>query len=72
MTPEQLAEGLIGSCRVPTDEEQGLLDQFGFADEFDQYAFLCSDCGWWCSTDEANDIDSGADIICDQCYGDHE
>ena len=70
ISPESLADELIGSCRSLTDIEQGELDQQEFADAFDLLAFECSCCGWWCSTDELNDGEVSTEQLCAQCAED--
>lgn len=55
ITPERLAEELVGSTHTLTEDERKLLDESNFAETFDGLVFECEACGWWCSTDELND-----------------
>lgn len=58
-----LADRLIGTCdNVIVEEELETADDIV---EFDSLAFLCSACGWWCSTDELNNETS--EDLCDDC-----
>lgn len=66
MSPAQdLADRLIGTCdNCDPCEELG--DDIVAIEEFDQLCFECSECGWWCSTDELNNEDG--DNRCDECF----
>ena len=65
MTPQELAYTLIGTCRsFPLPEEELASQQE--VEEFDSLAFCCQQCGWWCSTEELNNI--GPRDLCDECH----
>jgi hypothetical protein len=59
-----LADELVGTARMCVVEEE--LDTSDQVDEFDMLAFVCQGCGWWCSTDELNNI--GPRDLCDECH----
>jgi len=52
LTPEALANDLIGSSRALTVEEQEAMLETNFAPTFDLLCFECECCGWWFSTDD--------------------
>lgn len=59
-----LADDLIGTARTVVVEEE--LDTQAEVEEFDALAFVCDGCGWWCSTDELNNLT--AENLCDDCH----
>lgn len=67
MTPRELADKLIGTCDS-IDPEEELGSDIAVLREFDDLAFVCDTCGWWCGTDEAYDCESGHGFVCEQCY----
>mgnify|MGYP001604808864 CR=1 FL=1 len=60
-----VAYGLMGTTsniqNVATEKE---LNDSVFCSILDDIVFECTECGWWCSTDERSSVD---DFICDQC-----
>ena len=59
-----LADRLVGTAdNVIVMEELG--DDPESIEEFDGLAFLCDQCGWWCSTEELNNESS--ENLCDDC-----
>lgn len=62
-TPRQLADDLIGTSDHAYPEE--LLQTKEELQEFDQYAFNCDGCGWWCDTEELNN--ETARNLCNDC-----
>ncbi|UFK26708.1 hypothetical protein [Roseobacter phage RDJL6] len=62
----QLYDELVGTCDgmpewvTEHDQEADILEVF------DQDAFLCSACGWWCEMSEAEEGPDGDDV-CSQC-----
>lgn len=70
LTPEQIQsivstlEGTSGVYDHSIEEEYGLE-----AGELEQlvaeYLDHCAECGWWCSTDDLNDIDN--ELYCTEC-----
>lgn len=67
----EIARDLIGCCGGSRVELERELDELGVGREgmpsgvFDEIAFICDGCGWYCSVDELND-ESG-DQLCDEC-----
>jgi hypothetical protein len=66
MTPQELADDLIGTANFCTPDEE--LHGEGDLQEFDMLAFECDCCGWWCSADELNN--EGERNLCDDCHTD--
>lgn len=68
MTAEELADELIGTCN-PNNIIPGeaLGDDPEALAAFDELAFECESCGWWCATEEQND---GG--VCDDCADEDE
>lgn len=70
----EIARDLIGCCSGARHEFEAELDELGVAREakpsaaFDEIAFLCDVCGWYCSVDELNNEDG--DELCDDCAAD--
>lgn len=68
-TPRELADDLIGTCSTfPIPEEE--LETLAELTEFESLAFCCQGCGWWCSTEELNNI--GPRDLCDECHGESD
>jgi len=63
---EDLAHSLVGSCRIPDDEERALIDLA--PDHFDEFCMECSCCGWWVEPSELEEGPDGEDV-CDGCNG---
>jgi hypothetical protein len=61
-TARELADELIGTCAIAFPAE--LLSEGELA-KFDDLAFECEGCGWWCSTDELNN--EHGEQLCDEC-----
>lgn len=64
MTPQELADDLIGTCQMCIPEEK--LHGEGDLAAFDALAFECDQCGWWFSTDELHN--EGERNLCDDCH----
>lgn len=62
-TPTELAEELIGTAAICVVPE--MLETVEDVEAFDQLAFECDGCGWWCSTDELHNTTD--DNLCDEC-----
>jgi len=60
---EELAERLIGTCTTCNPHEELSTDTELHA--FDALAFECSQCGWWCGTDELHN--EHGQNLCDEC-----
>ncbi|AKQ75815.1 hypothetical protein FDH82_gp25 [Roseobacter phage RDJL Phi 2] len=62
----KLYDELVGTCDgMPdwvTDHEQ----EADILEAFDQDAFLCAACGWWCEMGECEEGPDGDDV-CSQC-----
>lgn len=66
MTPEELADILIGTCNPNNiDPGEALGDDTEALAAFDELAFECESCGWWCVTEELNN--EGSTNLCDDC-----
>lgn len=71
---KEIALDLVGCCSGSRLELEQELDELGVGTDaapsaaFDEIAFLCANCGWYCSMDEAND--SSGDYLCDDCEAD--
>ena len=65
MTPEELAEELIGTCEGCNPEERLSPCTMDDLMAFDALAFECAECGWWCGVEERNDQDG--EPVCDEC-----
>lgn len=73
---EIVANDLVGNaCRAPYtiagtleahELPAGYAEDKTFCASFDQLAFLCEGCGWWCNTDELHNMD-GSTEKCDDC-----
>ena len=58
-----LADRLIGTAdNVYPEEELETPDEIV---EFEELAFLCGQCGWWCSTEELNN--ETEQDLCNDC-----
>lgn len=64
----RLIEELQGSASIPTEEQRLIIERD--PDRFDAALFNCDQCGWWCSTDELNNLEG--DQHCDDCILDSE
>lgn len=68
---KEIATDLIGCCSGARVELEAELNELGVGTEaapseaFDEIAFECAECGWYCSMDEANE--SGGGYVCDEC-----
>lgn len=62
-----LADKLIGTCESAVIHEE--MDTDAEIAEFDELAFLCEQCDWWCSTDELNN--DGPINLCDDCLNEN-
>lgn len=58
-----LSDRLIGTAENCIVEEE--LETADEIVEFEELAFNCSQCGWWCSTEELNNETS--EDLCDDC-----
>ncbi len=73
---EKAAEELIGTCNKGLHE---LAEEYGadienstaFCARFDELAFECVKCNWFCSQDECNDSEGG-EWICDDCKAEED
>lgn len=54
--------GALSQHNLPSGYEENKT----FCATFDQLAFLCEGCGWWCSTDELHNMDRVTEK-CDDC-----
>lgn len=62
-----LAEGLVGTAAMWAPHTHAESEGFALdCEAFDQVAFICACCDWYCSADEANET-SGGELICDEC-----
>jgi len=68
---QEAADALIGQCVISLEQwvEQSphpeWIDSQDFLSAWDQLAFLCDGCGWYCSTDELNNDEGGE--VCEDC-----
>lgn len=68
---QTLIDDLQGSCatieeRLPDGMEWNDLTKEDHA-AIDEDIFCCEDCGWWCTTDEANENPNCGGDICNDC-----
>lgn len=63
-----IADEYIGTARNMIPEEE--LETKDDLVEFDELAFMCDQCGWWCSTEELNN--GGMLNLCDDCHGEDD
>lgn len=66
---ERLADAMVGQCMESLEdcmERLGLEDTLELRQAFDQLAFECAGCNWWCEIGEANEGPDGEDV-CDDC-----
>lgn len=66
VSPEALADELVGTCATCVVEER--LATQADVEAFDNLAFLCECCGWWCATEELHN--EGAQNLCEDCNED--
>lgn len=57
-----LAEELIGSSRLLTDDEKAVVDSD--PEQFDELCMKCEVCDWWCEPSELDE-----DQVCEGCNG---
>ena len=73
----RLAQYMIGS----SDDVMQHAPNYGFDDwpmdagrdgaaAFDEVAFCCDVCGWWCGSEHRNDTNSGQ--VCSMCLNEHD
>lgn len=67
---EKAAEELIGTCtrtlhQLGEEWNEDLENSSTFCARFDELAFECVACNWWCSQDECHDRDG--EWICEDC-----
>lgn len=70
---EETAHDLIGTCQSVASlgsEIEDAFDDSTFCARFDELAFECTRCSWWCSQDECNENSVGQ-WVCDDCADDN-
>ena len=65
---QRVVNELVGTASIPTDEQRLIIERN--LGTFDSEIFLCDQCGWWCSTDELNNLEG--ERHCDDCILDSE
>jgi hypothetical protein len=68
INPRELAESVIGTCNNIVDELEELTLEESYT--FDSLVFCCDGCGWWCGTEELNNLTD--EELCDQCNDERE
>ena len=68
MTPQELADRLIGTCETVVVEEE--LDEGASLDEFDSLCFCCQSCNWWAAIEELHNEEYRE--VCDDCWKEEE
>lgn len=63
----KLYEELVGTCNSMPDWVQEHPQEQEILEAFDQNAFLCATCEWWC---EMGEVEAGADgdDVCGDCH----
>jgi len=59
-----LADALIGTCNGAPDE---LFEVQGLAEAFDELAFECTECGWWCEIGDMAENEEEDEHVCKEC-----
>lgn len=65
---ESLADELIGTPQSMPDWVEEDDQEAEILEAFDQLAFECSSCGWWCEIGEANEGPIGDGDVCNDCH----
>lgn len=71
-TPQEIADDLIGCSGGSRPSIEAEIEELSLQDtqEFDMIAFLCEECGWWCSTDDLRNLDGHE--RCNECNPENE
>lgn len=64
---ERLYGELVGTCDTMPDWVDEHEQEAEIKEAFDQLAFQCTTCGWWCDQGEASGELNGEDE-CSDCY----
>lgn len=62
----QLYDELVGTCDGMPEWVDEHDQEAEIKEAFDQDAFLCDACGWWCCMSEVEEGPDGTDV-CSQC-----